>query len=239
MFKSLKDLPNAISWSFGLGWLSWLVMGTPFQESIVTGLRWSYRAQLRPARLEGTKIHDAYRQKLIDPEEWNWLLEIEGWRNRDKAILYELTERDFPDTVLRDGYLYGLYPTDDIMKELRRKGYSEIRARTLLYHWKIQRRLELIEKLYKEYEDLFIADKTTETQLRSIAKSMGYDNEEIELLVNIANAKKVKDKRLTYSQVITAMSRGEIGIAKAEALLLGMGYSKEDVDIMIRTAQKK
>jgi len=29
--KSLKDLPNALSWSFGIGWLSWLVMGTPFR----------------------------------------------------------------------------------------------------------------------------------------------------------------------------------------------------------------
>ncbi|GAI68280.1 unnamed protein product, partial [marine sediment metagenome] len=66
MFKSLKDLPNAISWSYGLGWLSWLVMGVPFRMGISEPLEKYFNLIYRPTELTRKMLIDAMMANFID-----------------------------------------------------------------------------------------------------------------------------------------------------------------------------
>lgn len=239
MFKSLKDLPNAISWSFGLGWLSWLVMGTPFQESICTPLRWAFKAQLRSERITGTKIHDAYRSGYINSEEWNRLLEYEGWRNEDKVVGYYLSEKDYSDPMLRDGLFYGFFTEKDVIRELKKKNYSEQRAKNIINYWRFDRKVDILKDFYKETEDLYVDNKLRATDLRRAAGTLGFDTDEINMLVNIADMKKIKARVMTKADWLGAWRAGVIGIAALRTGLLNMGYEDRDVDIIVRTQTKK
>ena len=237
MFKSLKDLPNAISWSFGLGWLSWLVMGTPFQESIITPLRWKYRDQLRPARFSPKEATDLYKRGLIDAKTWNYLLQIEGWREEDKKLFYELQEKDFSDSMLREALEAGWMSEDEVLEELRHKGFSKSRAKAVLNYWKYKRYRDRMEDVLKEYIDLYKDDKVEKREIEVLVRQLYPDKTEQELILDMIDAQKTKAKSLTMSNIREALRKGVIGVAQARNRLLGMGYSPEDADILLRTWQ--
>jgi len=237
MFKSLKDLPNAISWSFGLGWLSWLVMGTPFQVSIVEPMRWKYNARLRPSRMSEGQLMEALRKEAINNREWNEQLEALGWRDFDKGVLYEITEKDYSDAILREGLYNGFFHPDKVTSELRRKGYSRGRDQNMLAFWRHQRKMKILEDYVKEYEDLFIDDKVTEGELKAAYQELYYDNDEINVLIEIAKLKKIKARSLTIGNIKSAYDKKVIGIAKARSMLANRGFTPEDIDVLIRTWQ--
>lgn len=239
MFKSLKDLPNAISWSFGIGWLSWLVMGTPFQLSIVEGLRWKFNAQLRPSRLSVGQLHEALRRGEITAEEWNSRMEQEGWRDVDKAILYHLSEKDYSDAFLRDALFLGWLTEAQVLKELNKKGFSRDRAISIIHWWQADRKRDLLEKIYKEYEDLYKDDRVTSGDLMSIAGMLGYDSQEKELLSDLADLKKIKAKSFSDSNVKQLLDAGLIGTATATRKLLNVGWSIDDANMLIRLWTKE
>jgi len=238
MFKSLKDLPNAISWSFGLGWLSWLVMGTPFQVSIVKPMEWRFNSRLRPSRMSEGQLMEAFRRGLITSEEWNRQLEQKGWRDSDKALLYRMAEKDYSDSLLREGLYNGFFQEDAVLKELQRKGYYEGRSKNIVGYWRHQRKMKILEDYVKEYEDLFIDDKVTEGELKAAYKELYYDDTEINVLIEIAKLKKIKARNLTIGNIKSAYDKDIIGVAKSRSMLSNMGFTPEAVDILIRTWQK-
>jgi len=60
VFKSLKDLPNAIAWSYGIGWLSWMAMGPIFRHGITEPAEKKLRRMYRPESLTMRQLFDAY-----------------------------------------------------------------------------------------------------------------------------------------------------------------------------------
>jgi len=235
MFKSLKDLPNAISWSFGLGWLSWLVMGTPFQVSIVKPMEWRFNRQLRPSRMNMTQLMEAFRKGLIGGPQWNNEMEALGWRDSDKQILHDLAIKDYPDSILRKGLLSGFFTEAQVATELNRKGYLAGRANNIIAYWKQERKIDILEDFTKEYEGLFLDDKVTEGDLRAQYRELNYDNQEINALIQIAELRKIKARSLTIGNIKTAHDKGIIGVAKARQMLSNRGFTPEDVDILIRS----
>ena len=239
MFKSLKDLPNAISWAFGIGWLSWLVMGTPFQVSIVTPLRWKYNAYLRPTRMNNTQLLQAYRMGEIDAEKFNYEMEQQGWREEDIPILYNLTEKPYSSSELKNSYLNGWIDEKTAIMELQRSGYSSFRAKGILNYWRYEHLRSLQEKVYNEYVDLYINYKVNRSDLEVLAKQLYPDPTARELVLNLADMKKAKARVLSYYQIREAMRKGVMGVATAKKRLLNIGYSDEDANILIRTWSKK
>jgi len=238
MFKSLKDLPNAISWSFGIGWLSWLVMGTPFQESIVTPLRWKYKSELRTSRFTPKEATQLRKQGLIDDEEWNKLLEIAGWKEEDKKKVWDLYEKSYLYTIIRDAWLNGWMSEEQAAEELTREGYSKERAKSILSFWKSDKYRDLQEKILDKYVDLYKEDVVKEEDINVLLKQLYPDPIERELRSSLIELEKHKDRGLTYSQIHTALSKKVIGVNKARQMLLNLGYSTEDTDILIRSWTK-
>jgi len=235
MFKSLKDLPLAVASTFGLGWMGWLVMGVPVGESIVSGLKWTYKRLLRNWRLNASEATQLYRKGKIDTAEWNDALDREGIRDQDKIKFYALNTKDLRDASIQRLFVDGFFSRERADKDLQDKQYSDAQRKVLLDYWTWDARRDAILKLYNEYVDAYVEGRVARERLIPYATALWHDQTIREIQLSIADMKKAKVKVLSVTDLFAALKAKVIGLAQLRGRLLNMGYSEEDADILIRT----
>jgi len=78
-FRSVARMVTNISWSLGIGWLSWIAVGPGMRYSIARGLEKFYREKIRPEEFTREMVTRFLRRNIIDVREaWEILADL-GW----------------------------------------------------------------------------------------------------------------------------------------------------------------
>jgi len=240
MFKSLKDLPNAISWSYGLGWLSWLVMGVPFRMAISDPLERYFNLVYRPMDLPYTDLIDMVEIGEITASDFLTRMREKGYKEDDIAALMILHRHNLSIAERRTLYRRGEIDQDDIANIYLSEGHPKAQAAVLAAAFVEERSDDLIEDIADEALDLYEDDVFDWETTREYLEAAGYTDSEIDLQQTLADLKKLPrtkaettPRSLTPSQIGARYRDGIIGREEAEALLLAIPYQADQIDLFL------
>jgi len=231
--KSLKDLPNAISWSYGLGWLSWLVMGTPFRKTISEPLEKFYNAQYPNELLS---VSDAMGAWIAGKWDYARLKQELLWRGYDAdriKVLAFLAQKELSDSDLKTLWNEGAITEDDIDEELRLRKYGEYERYYLKVLITKARWLKWRDKVLDAAIDTFILGRLSESELRGYLSQCNFRSDEQDLVVDWAMLEKVKRCTPSDTDIRRAYKKGLIGLAEARRMLMDKGWSDRWADIIL------
>ena len=236
--KSLKDLPNAISWSYGIGWLSWLILGEPFRITTTDPLRRGLNEIYQPELLTPSEAIKAWYAGLITSSELTKELKQHGYNEKRIETLVNLAEKEFTDADLKTLYQEGCITEDDIEREFAIRGYGPWRRRYLTQLITKARTLKLRDKLLDRAMDLYVLGKITEAQLRNYLDLAHYNPQEQQLVIDLLNLEKAKKATPTDSEIKKAFEKGYISYAEAKGMLLNRGWDERWADIILDVLKK-
>ncbi|RKX61373.1 MAG: hypothetical protein DRP29_00570 [Thermodesulfobacteriota bacterium] len=236
--RALRNLPHNISWSLGLGWLSWLALGTPFRIAFVQPAEDYFNWIYRPARLTAAQVVDAYRKRLISKRTFQTLMAQLGYNDDFMYILYSLEEKEFTDSVLRRLLALDWIDLEDVEEELKRRGYTEKRAKLLARLLRDERKFDLIDKIVEEAIKRFQEGVIREEELERYLKAARWSEEERRLLFALIELKKRERRQLTPAQIASAYKQGLLPRALAKERLIELGFTEEDAELYISLKEK-
>ena len=240
--KSLKDLPNAISWSYGIGWLSWLVMGTPFRVAIAEPLEKLLNMIYRQKDLTVAQAIDAFNSGYIDSNQYWRIMREAGYEDADVVILKDQGTTRIPAMTLKELLLTNRKVQSEVEAELKRQGYDSKRIESLITHWKHDRADKLINKWASECIDAYEKGLINEEKLREALKAAGYEDIElgkpIDLQVQISNLKreqtiKAEKGKFTKAELRALYIDNLITRNRAVNELIAMHYTTDDAHLLI------
>ena len=234
IFKSLKDLPNAISWSFGLGWLSWLVMGTPFRYAIQDPLDEHFKRVYKPTKLTVSQLIEAWQKGLMSStdlvENLRWL----GYNDANIEYLVNISKKEIPESILTKLYQEHLITDDELQREIKGKGYSDTFAALISQLHLKDREIEQRNKLIAQLEDLYVRGVVDQAVMRDAYRRANWNDREADIAIERLNAEKVKRSQLSDSDIANAVEKDLLPWAEARDILMARGYSRRDADLFIK-----
>ena len=236
--RSLRNLPHNISWSLGLGWLSWLALGTPFRIAFVGPAERYFNWLYRPTQLTAAQVVDAYRKRLISKTTFEKLMAELGYNSDFMYILYALEEKEFTDATLRRLLLLDWIDIEDAEEELKRRGYTEKRAKLLARLLRNERKFDLIDKIVDEAIKRFQEGVISENDLERYLKAARWTEEERRLLFALVELKKKERRFLTPAQIAQLYKQKLLPRALAKERLLELGFTEEDAELYLSLKEK-
>jgi hypothetical protein len=234
IFKSLKDLPNAISWSFGLGWLSWLVMGTPFQMGISDPLREHFNRVYKPERFSVAQNTEALQKGLITAQEFVDNMRFLGWTDDRIQILYQLAKKDPSEANLKKLYNLGILTEEEVKREVKARGYSDAWTNLLTQLITRDREVDQRDKLLSELENLFVNGVVDESIIRDGYSRAGWKEREIELAIQKLEAEKTRRSQLSNTDIANAVEKDLMAWSEGREILMRRGFSRKDAEIFMK-----
>jgi len=228
--KSLKDLPNAISWSYGIGWLSWLVMGTPFRFTIADPLEKLLSMLYRTKDLSVAQAIDAYNSGYIDNEEFWRIMREAGYEDEIVPILRDQGATRLTTSVLEREYLQGRITKDLVIEELRRRGYTTGRITRIIDNWEYSRYDKIMERWAEECIDAYEKGLMDEIDLREALVTAGWSDQEkgdpINLQIKTSQLRRAQSGRFTKTELRSLYGKQLITRGRVLTELGDMGYSR-------------
>jgi len=239
IFKSLKDLPNAISWSMGLGWLSWLVMGTPFKISIVDPMQKFFNRIYLTQGLTVSQLIEARRKDYIDWEYFsNKMLEM-GYSPEVLTLLYNLAKKELSKAELKDMLQRGMIDEQRVVDELSSTGYSNDASIAIMHLLSDDRYYSLMDDVAKAATSSYVKGTLSKGDLDQYLKTAGYNDRERELVMIQSEIKRVEGQRVPDSDIPTLFELKVVSWPKAVEMLEQRGYDKENAEWYMKCRVKK
>ena len=233
MFKSLKDLPNAISWSYGIGWLSWMVMGPVFRAGITLPMEKHFARYYRQAPLTNAQIIDAYYAGRKTAQVTYKELSESGLKDTDIETLINLSRKRLPEAVMEYLVRLGFKNKAQLIQYYKDQSYTEADAEVMVERLLNKRKRELIDKIVTKMESLFKAGKITEAELRGYYADANYDQEEQDLAIVALSIDAVKTGDLSDSEICRLYQNGKMPLEEAKRRLLTRYTDSKDVDLLL------
>jgi len=191
MFKSMKDLPNAIAWTYGIGWLSWLAMGPFFHTGIADPIQEGLNKTYRPKKPSLLQAIDMYHKGILDLEEVYEIGAAYGFEDEFIAGFLALQEKDVPDSALDDLLRWGVIDDKLLEEFLKQKGYSGENLELYKTYISQRRKYKIIEDIAETAKRLYEKGKISKEELIEYLKEANYTDEEIILTLDLLNLKKL------------------------------------------------
>ena len=235
--KSLKDLPNAISWSYGIGWLSWLVMGTPFRVAIAEPLEKLLNMLYRPKDLPPAQMIKAFRQgKVTNEELWRVMREA-GFTDELIGIQIEQDTEKLPVSVLKDLLLTKRKDEKIIREELKASGFNLARIDAMLDSWKRERHDKILNRWAEECIDAYEKRVIDEPTLRKALKTAGWEDVETENPINLqiltSDLVRSRSGMFTKAEIRALYTDHLIPLSRALSELKRFGITDDDARLLI------
>ena len=201
MFKSLKDLPNAISWSYGIGWLSWMVMGPVFRAGITAPMEKKFAEYYRQAPLSNAQIVDAFYSGRKSAEETYRELAQSGLKDKDIETYINLARKRLPQAVMEYLIRKGFRDKDALLQYYKDQSYTQEDAEAMVEQLLTSKKRELISKIADRMEELYKAGIVSPSELKQYYVDTNLDDEEQNLALTLLDLDAVGTKELTDSQI--------------------------------------
>jgi len=238
MFKSMKDLPNAIAWTYGIGWLSWIAMGPWFRALIADPLNWQINKTWRPKMLSPDIAVKAMRLGFIEKSEFREIMAREGYSEEYIRAFLEAKEPAYTDSEIESLWRHWGYPDEDLIQEYLRRGFSGARAMMKLSELKTERKYKLIEKIGMASLKLCIEGKVNRGEVEELLRLAGLTDEEIRLEFRYAELRAREEKELTKAEIWGLYEAGKISWGEAKRRLEGLGYVPEQAEEILVSRRK-
>ena len=232
-FESLGGLPLQISWSLGLGWLTWVIMGPPLQMFIADPLVEGLNRKHFPYRLQLSQILDIFTEGWKDQE---WFLDAMGGLGIDEEkalLLYEARRKKFTRQQGKRFFERGLIEKDQLREIIKKEGWTDQELDLIMKELLNERIFDLTEDIAKEAQTLFENGQISETSARTFLKNAHWQPEEIELALQLANMKKLRTD-LTPSQMLNMMSERLFTQDQVLKRLKDRGFDDPDAQALIQ-----
>jgi len=188
--KAISRLVTNISWTFGLGWLTWVAMGPVLRWSIAEPYNAEMTRRLRPRNFTKSEIEDLYEWGLKKLEELHdYYVELGYSDDKIQQLLEILRKRIFSSevrkyiTTLETNYADG-YVSDQELAEALSLGYWTDDERKFLFWRAKQRRINKINDLrVKEIERAFLERRIDEDEATSRLTEFIKDPSFVEALI--------------------------------------------------------
>ena len=236
--KSLKDLPNAISWSFGLGWLSWLVMGTPFKKAISDPLDLYYNRIYQSEHLTKSEMIDYLFRSGADSDTFVKAMEDYGLNPQNAIKLLNASYKSMTLSDAQNAYRLGIIDDATFKGYLEHQGYHPKHADIIYNLTKRQDMISIKKDIANEAIECYNKGQIDENTLKGILTDCGYDNTAQDLLFIQNKLHALQSKTLTESQILDAYHKGVLTAEQARERLRGLQYLDKDIDILFAIQQK-
>ncbi len=237
--KSLKDLPNAISWSYGIGWLSWLVMGTPFRLGISDPLEHGFNKVYTPALLTRTDAIRAWMAGWLSQKDMQDELLQAGFNPEKIALMVKLVEKELSDGDLKTLWQERVIDQTDIEDELAIRGYGKERRGYISLLLRKDRVLKWRNKVLDSVMDLFVLGEMTETECRGYLEVLKYEDEEKKLIIDFCILEKAKKTTPSDAEIKRALTQDRITYGEARGMLERRGWDARWADIILEWPKKE
>jgi hypothetical protein len=237
--RALKDLPGQISWSMGLGWLSWLVFGAPFRAAIADPLEVHYNRTYQFARLSPAQIVDLRRSRRIDDSTFDDWMADHGIDHQRRWLLLEQAMADPTKAEAFEWLARGIVDESYVRAKLRRAGYREEDVERYIQAWRRSRTQDELEALAKTAERLYQKGEVDFSFLAQVWDRLGLSPEEAELRKLRLDLEGFEQKTLSKAEVLDAYRDQAIDATEARARLRRMGYQDPDIDLLLRREEKR
>jgi|GEM_PF-4974696 len=230
--KSLKDLPNAISWSYGLGWLGWMVLGVPFRFFITRPLEWYYNKLYPMEQPSPTQLIRWWVAGEISDEDLDEWMKRLGWQDKFQRAMVRAERNNVPITALRDMWLWDERQHTGIWQYLKNRGFFEDEISFLVNYWEEEREKALWEDYAQELARGYVESVPGVDKDEVIAafKLAGYSTHEISIITTTLDARKYRRR---YSREREPVDEN---LAREERrFLTQLGYAYRDGKISWQT----
>ena len=241
IFKSLKDLPNAISWSFGLGWLSWLVMGVPFRIAIADPMERHFQRIYKRTPLTISQAIEAWQKGYMSAHELVEELRFNGYSDRNIDTLVNISKKEVSESVLTKLYQEHLITDEELQREIKGKGYTDTFTALISELHKKDREIDQRNKLVSQLEDLYVRGVVDEAVMRDAYRRANWNDRETDIAIERLNAEKVKRSQLSDSDIANAVEKDLLAWAEGRDMLMERGWSRREAEIFmkLRIPEKK
>ena len=185
-------LMSNVAWSFGLGWLTWIVMGPILRASIADPYEQEMTRRLRPKQWSRSEVEDLYEREMVDKEYLrNALIDL-GYSDDKIELLLDLIDKKIIEsearsyaTYVESNYVDGYATEDDLVNAYALGNYTKQEIAFKL--WKAQQRLinKLNDLRVKEIERAFKEGYISEDEARARLSEFIKTPEMIERLVSL------------------------------------------------------
>jgi len=239
MFKSLKDLPMAISWATGMGWLSWLVMGMPFKIGITNEMEKHFNAIYMPTLLSPSQLIDAKMKDLIDWDTFNTgMLEL-GYHPDLYTVMYQTALRELPRLRMREMYQRGLLDSDAVQGEFRKMGYPENWSVKLTQDITDDKYYTLVESIADKAISLYSSNVLSESDLDQYLTTAGWNERERQMAKIKGKLGMLSGTIITDAQIPSLYELRELTWVGAIDMLVTRGWSRPNAEWWMKLHVKK
>lgn len=246
MWKAMKDLPNAISWSFGIGWLSWLVMGTPFRMGIAEPLEVLYNQLYRPYRMSLAKVADVFWRGHKDVTWFYNQMRDLGVRDPDMDIILEMERTKMTDAQAYKLYRMGKLTAQDVEDHHRAQGHSPTDS-YLLYVEMVRRETrDLLENIAKTAMKHYKDRRMSAKELYAFLREGGWtDNEaflikqDLDMQIALEPPEVAPEKVLSPAKIGWLYQHERRTRLWAETKLIERGFRTDEIGDFLETYEPK
>lgn len=246
MWKAMKDLPNAISWSFGIGWLSWLVMGTPFRMGIADPLEILYNRMYRPYRLSIAKLADAFWRGLISQPQFYSGMKDFGVLDPQMPIIMEMERTKITDAQAYKLYRMGKMGFGDLVDHQRAQGHSPEESSVLAAEMTRREVGDLLVDVAKTATKHYKDRRMSGSELRGFLREAGWTDEEAGIIIQDLNMQmaleapeEIKERTLTPANIGWLYQHQKRTRQWAETKLTAYGFKVSEIPDFLELYQPK
>ena len=216
--RAIARFITNVSWTFGIGWLTWVVMGPVLRWSIADPYDREMRRRLRPRDWTRSELEDLYEREMVDREYLAKNFADMGYSDDKIELLLDLIDRKLIESEAKkyageveDNYVYGYADEQDLFHALSFSNLTKDEIMFLI--WRAQQRLinRLNDLRVKEIEKAYKADRISKEEAASRLSEFIKKPEMVERLLALwEQSKKPKEEIEPAERLMERKKRLEI-----------------------------
>jgi len=197
-FSAIARTITNISWTFGIGWLTWIVMGPPLRYSIADPMERHLRYVTRSEDLPRTTLEDIWLKEIISEDRVREELAKLGYSDEKIDWILENAKRLLSATELRYLYKYGKIDIMDLQDGIRKLGYRDRNLESKVEYERLQAVRSALEEWLNKLEYDYKYGYIDPQKLIDAYDYVGYSEEEKNIKLWSAEADFLRELRDDY-----------------------------------------
>jgi len=167
-FSALARVITNVSWSLGIGWLSWVAIGPGMRATIAAHLEKYYNKITRPNDVPREVVMNLWKRGMLSDEDTDERLALQGYPDEDIKLLKAYTSEYFSESQLDRAFKSGLIGEDEYREGLYRLGWRGETLEKRIELAKSDILVDLKSDLISEYEKSYVSGYRTLQDIENV-----------------------------------------------------------------------